>query len=137
MYLVSCVSRKQDRPVAAQDLYTSDWFLKAREYVKRTGAEWFILSAEHGLVNPDSVISPYERTLNTMGIRERRAWGSKVLDQLQSKLTGVERVVMLAGARYREFLIDSIRARGMAVDVPLEGMRIGEQLRWFKRELER
>ena len=31
----------------------------------------------------------------------------------------------MAGPRYREFLIDSIRARGTAVDVPLEGMRIG------------
>lgn len=137
MYLVSCVSRKRDRPVAAKDLYTSDWFLKARAYVERSGADWFILSAAHGLVDPETVIAPYERTLNTMGVADRRAWASMVLHQLRTKLTGVDRVVILAGQRYREFLIDSIRARCPSVEVPLEGMRIGEQLGWLKRELGR
>lgn len=51
-YLISCVSRKRSAPAQARDLYTSDWFLKAREYVESTGSPWFILSAEHGLVPP-------------------------------------------------------------------------------------
>ncbi len=71
-----------------------------------------------------------------MKIGERRAWASKVLNQLRPKLTGVERVVFLAGKRYREFLFDAIQACGVSVCVSLEGMRIGEQLQWFKRELE-
>lgn len=62
--------------MAAKDLYISDWFVKARAYVEQAGDEWFILSAEYGLVSPETVIAPYERTLNTMGIAERRAWGS-------------------------------------------------------------
>jgi hypothetical protein len=51
----------------------SDWFLKARHYVDQSGAPWFILSAEYGLVPPDQVISPYERTLNTMPVLARSA----------------------------------------------------------------
>ncbi len=135
MYLVSCVSRKRDQPMAAKDMYVSDWFIKARAYVERAGNECCILSAEYGLVEPESVIAPYERTLNTMGIVERRAWSTKVLDQLQARMTGVDRMVILAGRRYREFLIDGIRAGCSDVEVPLAGMRIGEQLSWFKREL--
>ena len=136
VYLVSCVSRKVDRPMAAKDLYISDWFVKARAYVEQAGDEWFILSAEYGLVSPETVIAPYERTLNTMGIAERRAWGSKVLGQLQPELTGVDRVVILAGARYREFLVDAIRGKDLTVEIPLEGMRIGVQLQWLKRNIE-
>ena len=131
--LLSCVSRKRDHPMAAKDLYVSDWFVKARAYVEQAGDEWFILSAEYGLVSPETVIAPYERTLNTLGIADRRVWGAKVLRQLSPKLKGVDRVVILAGARYREFLVDAIRGKGLTVEIPLEGMRIGEQLRWLKR----
>ncbi len=72
--------------MAARDLYVSDWFVKARAYVERTGIDWCILSAEYGLLDPESVIAPYERTLNTMGVVERRAWASKVLGQLQTRV---------------------------------------------------
>ena len=136
IYLVSCVSRKREQPLAAKDLYISPWFVKARTYVEQAGAEWFILSAEYGLVSSQTVIVPYERTLNTIRIAERRAWGSKVLRQLQPELTGVDRVVILAGARYREFLVDVIRGKDVTVEIPLEGMGIGEQLRWLKRNTE-
>ena len=133
LFLVSCVSRKRSQPSKAKDLYISDWFVKARAYVEHAGAEWFILSAEYGLVAPETVIAPYERTLNAMGIADRRVWASNVTRALEPKLHGVERVVILAGARYREFLVGAIQDHKIAVEVPLEGMRIGEQLSWLKR----
>jgi hypothetical protein len=73
VYLVSCVSQKRKQACPARELYVSDWFLKARRYTERSGCRWFILSAEYGLVAPDRVIAPYERTLNTMPVTERRA----------------------------------------------------------------
>jgi len=106
LHLVSCVPRKRDQPVAAKDLYCSDWFRKARAYVEMNGGPWQILSAEHGLVDPDSVIGPYEKILTKMGVAERKAWAARVLEQLRPILAAVDRVVFLAGARYREFLHD-------------------------------
>jgi hypothetical protein len=38
---------------------------------------------------------------------------------------------MFAGMRYREFLMDYLCDRGVDVEIPLEGLRIGEQLSWF------
>ena len=55
VYLISCVSKKRSTPAQARDLYTSDWFLKARDYVESTHSPWFILSAEHGLVPPNGI----------------------------------------------------------------------------------
>jgi hypothetical protein len=132
VFLVSCVSRKRTTPSPARDLYTSDWFLKAREFVEATGSPWFILSAEYGLVHPDALIAPYERTLNRMRAPERRHWAQRVLAALEPKLAGVARVVVFAGERYREHLVPELRRRCPRVDIPLERLGIGEQLHWFK-----
>ncbi len=68
VYLVSCVSKKRSSRAPAKDLYLSDWFIKARNFVEANGGPWFILSAEHGLVAPDDLLEPYEKTLNTMSV---------------------------------------------------------------------
>lgn len=133
VYLVSCVSRKREHACAARDLYVSDLFRKARRFVEATGCAWFILSAEHGLVAPDQVIAPYERTLNTMRVGDRRAWSERVAAQLAEAVPGLTRVVFLAGERYREFLAQHLVSRGVEVSVPMEGLRIGEQLSWLGR----
>ena len=135
IHLLSCVGRKQPVPAPARDLYTSSWFCKARSYAESTGQPWFVLSAKHGLVHPGEVISPYDLTLNTMPVADRRQWASRVLTQLGPYLGGVESVVLLAGQRYREFLEPSLRSRGLLVSVPMEGLRIGEQLRWLTKAL--
>ena len=111
--------------------YLSPWFVKARDYVEATGMPWLILSAEHGLLHPDAEVSPYERTLNTMPVAERRAWASRVLEALRPHLLGTEQVVVLAGDRYREFLMPSLRATCRDVRVPMEGLKIGFQLQWL------
>ena len=135
LYLVSCVRKKLAVAAPAADLYTSEWFRKARSYVAKSGGPWLILSAKYGLVHPDKVIEPYDVTLNTMPVADRREWGRKVFADLESYLAGVETVVFLAGNRYRQFLQGPLAAKGVTVSVPMEGLRNGEQLSWLKREL--
>lgn len=131
VHLVSCVSMKRSVPSQARDLYTSPWFIKARAYVEAMRSPWFILSAEYGLLPPDRVVAPYERTLNTMGVADRRVWAQNVLTALVPQLTGVGRVVILAGERYREFLLPVMRRSCPSVEVPMEGLTIGRQLQWL------
>jgi hypothetical protein len=132
-FLVSCVSKKGRIATGARDLYTSEWFTKARAYVEVSEAPWFILSAEHGLLAPDEIIAPYEKTLNRMGVAERRGWAKRVIAQMDSKLPTCEQIVLFAGARYREFLMDYLGRRAQRVIVPLEGLRLGQQLAWLSR----
>lgn len=135
LFLVSCVKTKLPRPARAKDLYVSDWFRKARAYVEREGGEWRILSAKYGLVDPEEVIQPYEKTLTTMRTAERRMWAAEVLDELELCLADVDAVVFLAGQRYREFLEPSLRSRGVALDVPMRGLSQGRQLAWLGARL--
>jgi hypothetical protein len=130
IYLVSCVGKKRSDEMQAKELYASEWFFRARAFVERTGCAWFILSARFGLVAPEQTIQPYEQTLNAMPRTERQAWAARVQQQMELALPDVGRCVVLAGQRYREFLMDYLTRR-YTVEVPMEGLAIGQQLRWL------
>ena len=138
--LVACVSGKQEISAPAKDLYTSPLFVKSRHLVEITGLPWFILSAKHGLLHPDTVIDPYDKTLSKsvpkqyrMNKAERRAWVEKVQHQIHKELTGVEKIIFLAGNDYRECLVPWLKLQGLEVSVPMEGLGIGRQLGWLDR----
>ena len=129
--LVSCVKSKLPYSAPARELYTSAWFRKVRDLVEASGARWFILSSLYGLVPPEAEIAPYEITLNTLGVAERRAWATKVLDKLLPETSGKQRCVIFAGNRYREFLIEPLQQFGLEVVMPMANLRQGEQLAWL------
>ena len=135
--LVSCVKKKLPGRASAKELYDSNWFRKARALVEAEGWPWRILSAKYGLVDPDTVIEPYEKTLNAMRRNERVEWSRKVMSALDPRLAGVDSVVIFAGEKYREFLTPELRKRGITVHVPMEGLRSGEQLVWLNERLDR
>jgi hypothetical protein len=129
--LVSCVKSKRPHNSPARSLYTSAWFQKVRDIVEASGVRWFVLSSRYGLVAPDAEIAPYDYTLNTLGVAKRRTWAASVLDKLLPELAGENRVVMFAGQRYREFLVEPLRERGIKVEVPMASLTRGEQLAWL------
>jgi hypothetical protein len=131
--LVSCVKSKQSHAAPARSLYTSTWFRKTRDIVEESGARWFVLSSLYGLVAPDAKIAPYDYTLNTLGIAERRDWANRVLGKLLPETASKKRVVMFAGQRYREFLSEPLLQRGIEVEVPMEHLTRGEQLAWLSK----
>jgi hypothetical protein len=129
--LVSCVKSKLPYPAPARCLYTSAWFRKTRQIVEASGARWFVLSSLYGLVEPDAEIAPYDYTLNTLGVAERQEWAKKVLAELLPVIAGARRVVMFAGHRYNEFLLEPIRRHGISVEIPMAHLKRGEQLNWL------
>ena len=100
--------------------------------VESTKQRWFILSAKYGLVEPNREIGSYDSSLNSMPIAERREWAEDVSDELRLHMTDIDTIYVLADLRYREFLVPKLREYGdVNVVVPMEGLRIGEQLRWL------
>jgi hypothetical protein len=131
--LVSCVKQKRDTSAPARDLYLSPLFRGFRRYAESRADSWYILSAEHGVLRPEQVVEPYERTLLAMPKRERVSWGRRVRQQLLDLLPSDAEIVLLAGTRYREEIEPFLRER-FSVSVPMEGLRIGEQLRWLRQQ---
>jgi hypothetical protein len=83
------------------------------------------------LLAPSAITAPYNKSLNTMAVRQRRDWASKVIRQMEVDLPMAEEVIVLAGTRYRENLMAWLQGRFARVSVPMEGLPIGRQLNWL------
>lgn len=72
--LVSCVKSKLATAARAVQLYTSPWFRACRRYAERYADEWYILSAEYGVLCLEQIVTPYERSLNRVAAIAREIY---------------------------------------------------------------
>ena len=149
IYCISCVSRKRTGAHPARDLYTSDWFKKARAAVEaqlKPGDKVFILSALYGAIEWTEVIETYDARLTDKSGDYLRRWHTEVartlLDALPpysvEALLGVD-IVVYAGERYRRLwpsMLTTWSNIPVRIDVPLEGLGIGQQLSALKAEIQ-
>lgn len=106
--LISCVSKKGTQKCKAKNLYTSDLFKKAWTYANSIKHDdIYILSAKHGLLNPDTEIEPYDVTLNTMKSKDKQSWVDMVMQQFQAEGIDLNNThfIFLAGKAYCDPLI--------------------------------
>lgn len=95
LFVVACGAAKRDHPAPARDLYTGDHFRYVLTGVEREAdatlqalgihPRVLILSAEHGLVDPDTVLAPYERTMTDSGSVTARRLAEQLLDYSQNR----------------------------------------------------
>jgi hypothetical protein len=133
--LIGCVKVKAQTPKPARELYTSQLFQGRRSVVERTCTEWWILSAEHGLVHPDQVLAPYDTSLKDVGRAERPSWSELVLQALdkQAHPRPGDIFEIHAGIEYRDFgLVVGLRVRGCSVEVSTARRRFGQQLHFYQ-----
>jgi hypothetical protein len=62
------VKCKLEHEATPKDLNVSPLSPRTRCYFHGTCASLFVLSAEHGLVHPEDVLDPYERTLSRVNL---------------------------------------------------------------------
>lgn len=77
------------------------------------------------------------RTLNTMSVVERRGWASRVQAQMGEQMPLAECIVIFAGKRYRDLLMDYLKRRCPIVEIPMERLPIGKQLHWLRSRVDR
>jgi len=131
--LISCSSKKLPKKSKAKELYSSDLFKKNLEYaISLNPDKTYILSAKYGLLDLEEEIEPYNVTLNKMNKEERENWARNVIKKLK-EIVDLEnnKIIFLAGHKYREFLIPEIKN----YEIPLKGLGIGKQLKFLKSEL--
>lgn len=131
--LVGCAAQKLSRPAAAKDLYVSQLFRKSAAYVESHSDRWYVLSAKHGLVAPDTVLEPYDTRLGHKNGPPIWDWASRVAEQLAEATADDEapELLVLAGEQYRTLL----RRTTLPARVPMEGLGIGQQLGWLTEAL--
>ena len=138
--LVGCVKTKRTARSAAKDLYSSPLWRYRRAYAECLGVPWYILSALHGLLEPDRRIDAYELALTDLRAKARRAWSARVLAELQRRVPSMrdKLIEIHAGATYIDHgLEDGLRDAGAAVHRPLAGIAgIARQQAWYRERLE-
>jgi hypothetical protein len=135
--LVGCSSSKAASPRPARELFTGTAFTKARDRAEASGLPWYVLSAEHGLLEPDEPVAPYDRYLPDTSRDYRAAWASRVVAQLAERhdLRGLV-VEAHAGRAYCEPLVQPLGEAGATLLQPLAGLGQGERLAWYGRPVE-
>ncbi|MCD4671925.1 MAG: hypothetical protein K8R77_04600 [Anaerolineaceae bacterium] len=134
--LVSCVKSKLPGPMPAGEIYCSTWFKKASAYAKSFADGWYILSAKYYVLDPTEVIEEYNLTLKTMRKAEKLAWSYHVLQQIQNFTNPGDHLIILAGNDYRKYLTQPLKELGFTFEIPMEGLRQGEQMMWLTQQLE-
>ncbi len=82
---------------------------------------------------PDTIIAPYELTLNQMTAAGRRGWALRVIDQMEQNGVHGGRLLILAGQIYRSGLMQFLWTRFDEIGIPMDGLKIGEQLSWLSK----
>ena len=132
---ISCVKKKRNEPQPAEYLYTSPLFVKARAYALRCYDHWYILSSKYGLLDPSTAVAPYNETLIQKPAAERRRWALQAFKQISSVVPPPSdcQLFFHAGIYYRKVLVGLLQDAGYFCKAPLSGLRIGQQLSWYKR----
>ncbi len=141
--LVGCGAGKTDEPTEARDLYTSTYFQKKRQ-VAETCKHWWVLSAEHALLQPSQVVEPYDTTIDDINAE---SWARDVRLTLRAAdgkwMSDDTELLVLAGQDYiepiREVLdeLDNSTTLGVTVRYPFaDTSGIGEQLAVLNEYLE-
>ncbi len=128
--LVPCGDTKVEKAVPARDLYKGSGFKCAARWAQKNCIQWFILSAEHGLLPPDKVTEPYDTYLPKLSKEEQRAWAEKVRKQLAGiKLP----LVYLGGKDYLEIL-NAGQSKLPIIDLfkAIEVSNRGKRASWLK-----
>lgn len=124
--LIACSKSKRDVVCPAADMYMpSTLFSKSYEYAKGIADKVYILSAKHGLLEEDAIISPYNLTLSEMSSEQRNQWARNVLAQLKSECDiTTDEFIIFAGSKYYSPLLPYLKN----YIIPLKNLPLGFRL---------
>lgn len=139
LIVIGCGKQKLDHAAPAGALYTGPLFRARKAHAEASGCPWVIASALHGLLDPASVIEPYDVTLAKKSKREREGWGERFLVSLRRRVRELgwearDTVVEIhAGADYFEAIPHPLDCC-LKFEEPTAGLGIGQQLALYSRE---
>ena len=144
----SKIDLEEGETVAAKDLYDSNYFGLKQEYAEECFDEWKILSAKHGLLDPETEIESYDASLNTrsdsyIGDYEAGVWAVETAQSLSvwtSFKIPYTHYVVLAGEDYvghRPIQDELESLRHVSFPFRQDDLGgIGDQQQWLRKEID-
>jgi hypothetical protein len=130
--LVACSAKKLEHAAPARELYQGTRFKLSYQYAEQLQPRSiFILSARHGLVQPNTMLEPYEQTLEGASNEELYAWGKRVHTELRNHMTSFTRCTILAPPEYCMPLLPHLED----VETPIVGLDEDSQKAWLRAKV--
>ena len=100
--ITSCSKTKLDHKALASEIYQGDLFKKSKLIASKLNADFYIMSAKHGLIKGDKVIKPYDTFIRTR--EDIKRLRTNLSSKLIEELIQYEKVIIIMGRKYREIL---------------------------------
>jgi hypothetical protein len=97
--VIGCGRHKKKSPTLAKDLYTSERFKRSKAIATNIEANFFVLSAKHGLLEPNQIVEPYDVEISTLDEQKKILWAESVLKSIATFRNGAA-VTILAEKDY-------------------------------------
>jgi hypothetical protein len=94
------------------------------------------LSPLHQVLDPKTVISPYDKSPYSLSRVERLIWARQVAESLMQVTPEETEFVFLTGKLYRQEVEPILQANGYATRIPMKHLAIGQQLAWINEQME-
>lgn len=144
--LLGCGKAKRDHAAPARALYTGSLFRASLLACSAIAADAiYIVSAQHGLIDLDQELAPYEAHLARQSKRDRESWGMRLVETVAGRHGHHLRLVVYAGDAYAypirraAYYVGGGGRTGVSsitVDEPLRGLELGARLSYLKKQLE-
>ncbi len=134
LYLVAGCGKQSKQRTAAKDVYCSHHFQVCRQYAEAQG-KWYILSPLHKVLKPEQVISPYDKSPNSLSLKERQLWAQQVASHIMETTNPNVEIIFLTGKLYRQQVIPILQTHNYTTRTPMEGLGIGQQIKWLLNQL--
>jgi hypothetical protein len=139
--IVGCSAIKSPTPTPARDFYRSPLFKAALAYAEARTKHVAIVSAMHGAVKLDQILTPYDRKLTELRKSEREDWGVRTVNGLirwchLTPLSPPPTFLLLCGDVYSEALVHGAHWYNLPrPDMPLAKMKgVGNRIAWLNRQ---
>jgi hypothetical protein len=126
--LISCSKSKGGHRDLARNMYVSPLYRKSVMVAEGWGISFSILSAKHGLLNPDDMIEPYDLTLKGASKQFKSDWAKKVDEQIRTSIERQKHLIVLAGDDYYTPLVEAGKDSPLNFLAPMRGISLGNRL---------
>lgn len=133
--IAQCTDKKRSGEHPAKELYmASDLFKAQRRYAEAYADGWYILSAKHGLIKPNRVVSDYDVHI---GEQADERWVEQVSDTVARISKHNDRVEVIAGEKYAERVVPWLEEHDIGYSKPFDGERYAVRIQHMTEEARR
>ena len=133
--LISCSKSKGGHRDLARNMYVSSLYRKSVMAAEGWGLSFSILSAKHGLLDPDEVIEPYDLTLKGASKEFKAEWAHRVDAQIRRSIDPKKHLIVLAGDDYYAPLIEAGMKDPLSFFAPMKGLSLGNRLAFLNQSI--